>query len=54
MPRTLTSGNSKRGIFTGKDFIYDAEKITRPPGRPHLTRGRVRSDRSGDMERSAT
>jgi hypothetical protein len=24
MPKTLTSGNAKRGLFTGQDFIYDA------------------------------
>jgi len=26
VPKTLTSGNVKRGLFTGQDFIYDAEK----------------------------
>jgi hypothetical protein len=26
VPKTLTSGNAKRGLFTGQDFIYDAEK----------------------------
>ena len=25
VPKTLTSGNAKRGLFTGQDFIYDAE-----------------------------
>jgi transposase len=51
MPKTLTSGNAKRGLFTGQDFIYDAEKdhYTCPAGQ-HLTRGRVRSDRSGDID----
>ncbi len=51
VPKTLTSGNTKRGLFTGQDFIYDAEKdhYTCPAGQ-HLTRGRVRSDRSGDIE----
>jgi transposase len=51
MPKTLTSGNIKRGLFTGQDFIYDAEKdhYTCPAGQ-HLTRGRVRSDRSGDID----
>ena len=51
VPKTLTSGNTKRGLFTGQDFIYDAEKdhYTCPAGQ-HLTRGRVRSDRSGDID----
>jgi hypothetical protein len=41
VPKTLTSGNAKRGLFTGQDFIYDAEKdhYTCPAGQ-HLTRGR--------------
>ena len=41
VPKTLTSGNTKRGLFTGQDFIYDAEKdhYTCPAGQ-HLTRGR--------------
>ena len=49
--RPLTSGNAKRGLFTGQDFIYDAEKdhYTCPAGE-HLTRGLVRSDRSGDID----
>ena len=51
VPKTLTSGNIKRGLFTGQDFIYDAEKdhYTCPAGQ-HLTRGRIRSDRSGDID----
>src|ERR1051325_8784376 len=51
VPKTLTSGNTKRGLFTGQDFIYDAEKdhYTCPAGQ-HLTRGRGRSDRSGDID----
>lgn len=51
VPKTLTSGNTKRGLFTGQDFIYDAEKdhYTCPAGQ-HLTRGRARSDRSGDID----
>ena len=51
VPKTLTSGNTKRGLFTGQDFIYDAEHdhYTCPAGQ-HLTRGRVRSDRSGDID----
>src|SRR6201981_3652399 len=51
MPKTLTSGNTKRGLFTGQDFIYDAEKdhYTCPAG-AKLTRGLVRSDRRGDVD----
>ena len=51
VPKTLTSGNTKCGLFTGQHFIYDAEKdhYTCPAGQ-HLTRGRVRSDRSGDID----
>ena len=51
VPKTLTSGGTKRGLFTRQDFIYDAEKdhYTCPAGE-HLTRGRVRSDRSGDID----
>ena len=26
VPKTLTSGNAKRGLFTGQDFVYDAAK----------------------------
>src|SRR3981189_1826026 len=51
VPKTLTSGNTNRGLFTGQDFIYDAEKDPYPcPAGQHLTRGRVRSDRSGDID----
>jgi transposase len=51
VPKTLTSGNAKRGLFTGQDFIYDAEKdhYICPAGE-HLTRGLVRSDRRGDID----
>jgi hypothetical protein len=51
VPKTLTSGNLKRGLFTGQDFIYDAERdhYTCPAGE-HLTRGLVRSDRRGDVD----
>jgi transposase len=51
VPKTLTSGNTKRGLFTGQDFIYDGKKdhYTCPAGQ-YLTRGRVRSDRSGDID----
>jgi transposase len=51
VPKTLTSGNAKRGLFTGQDFIYDAEKdhYTCPAGE-RLTKGLVRSDRRGDID----
>src|SRR5215472_8775330 len=51
MPKTLTSGNTKRGLFTGQDFIYDAEKdhYTCPAGQ-HVTRVQARSDRAGDID----
>jgi Transposase DDE domain len=51
VPKTLTSGNSNRGLFTGQDFIYDAEKdrYTCPAGQ-HLPRGQARSDRAGDID----
>src|SRR6202165_5938506 len=51
VPKTLTSGNTNRGLFTRQDFIYNAEKHPYPyPAGQHLTRGRVRSDRSGDID----
>src|SRR6201987_5660382 len=51
VPKTLTSGNAKRGLFTRQDFVYDAEKdhYTCPAGR-HWTKGRVRSDRRQDVD----
>src|SRR5262250_2284574 len=51
VPKTLTSSGAKRGLFTGQDFIYNAEKdhYTCPAGE-HLTRGLVRSDRRGDVD----
>jgi len=40
VPKTLTSGNAKRGLFTGQDFIYDAEKDHYTlPGRPAPDQG---------------
>lgn len=40
VPKTLSSGHAKRGLFTGQDFVYDAEKdhYTCPAGQ-HLTKG---------------
>ena len=51
IPKTQTSGNAKRGLFTVADFIYDAEKdrYTCPAGN-HLTRGKVRSDRRDNID----
>ena len=51
VPKTLTSGNTKRGLLTGQDFIYDAEHdhYTCPAGQ-HLTKGKVRSDRRDNID----
>jgi hypothetical protein len=51
VPKTLTSGNAKRGLFTGQDFVYDPEKdhYTCPAGQ-HLTKGPTRSDRRDDID----
>ena len=51
VPKTLTSGNAKRGLFTGQDFIYDAEidRYTCPAGK-YLTKGKVRSDRRDNID----
>ena len=51
VPKTLTSGNAKRGLFTGQDFLYDAEndRYTCPAGQ-YLTRGKVRSDRRDNID----
>jgi len=51
VPKTLTSGNAKRGLFTGQDFIYDAEndRYTCPAGQ-YLTKGKVRSDRRDTID----
>ncbi len=51
VPKTQTSGNAKRGLFTVQDFIYDAEndRYTSPAGE-FLTRGKIRSDRRDDMD----
>jgi hypothetical protein len=50
-PKILTSGNAKRGLFTGQDFIYDAEHdpYICPAGQ-HLTKGKVRSDRRDTID----
>ncbi|MPR31614.1 IS1182 family transposase, partial [Microvirga tunisiensis] len=51
VPKTLTSGNTKRGLFTGQDVVYDAEHdhYTCPAGQ-HLTKGKVRSDRRDNID----
>jgi transposase len=49
VPKTLTSGHAKRGLFTGQDFVYDAgrDHYTCPAGQ-HLTKGPARSDRRAE------
>jgi len=51
VPKTQTSGNTNRGLFTGQDFVYDAEHdhYTCPAGQ-HLTKGKVRSDRRDTID----
>jgi len=51
VPKTLTSSSARRGLFTRRDFLYDAEKdhYTCPAG-AHLTRAAVRSDRRDDID----
>lgn len=51
IPKTQTSGNAKRGLFTVADFIYNAEndRYTCPAGE-YLTKGKVRSDRRDNMD----
>jgi hypothetical protein len=51
VPKTQTSGNAKRGLFTVQDFIYDAEhdRYICPAGE-FLTRGKVRSDRRDNID----
>ena len=51
VPKTLTSGNTKRGLFTIQDFIYDAEndRYTCPAGN-YLTKGKMRSDRRDNID----
>ena len=51
IPKTLTSGNVKRGLFTMQDFVYDAENdhYICPAGK-HLTKGALRSDRRDNID----
>lgn len=52
VPKTLTSNNAKRGLFTGRDFIYDTEtdRYTCPAG-ARLTKAPMRSDQRADIDR---
>src|SRR6266852_2558730 len=52
VPKTLTSGNTKRGLFSGQDFTYDAEKdhYTCPAG-AKLTKTKRRADHTEDFDR---
>ena len=51
IPKSDTSGNAGRGLFTREDFVYDAAKdhYTCPAGQ-FLTKGAVRSDRRDDID----
>ena len=51
MPKTQTSNNPNRGLFSGQDFIYDAKSdhYTCPSGEI-LTKGAVRSDRRDNID----
>jgi transposase len=51
IPKTQTSNNPNRGLFSGADFIYDVEHdhYICPAGQ-HLTKGKVRSDRRDDTD----
>jgi len=51
VPKTQTSNNPNRGLFSGQDFIYDAQHdhYTCPAGE-HLTKGAVRSDRKDNID----
>ena len=55
IPKTHTSSNAKRGLFTVADFIYDKEndRYTCPAGK-HLTKGKMRSDRGTTSTTTAT
>jgi transposase len=51
IPKTQTSANARRGLFTVADFTYDAknDRYTCPAGE-HLTKGKVRSDRRDNID----
>ena len=54
-PQDANLRNAKRGLFTGADFIYDAEndRYTCPAGE-RLTKGKVRSDRRDNIDHYRT
>jgi hypothetical protein len=50
VPKSLTSSSAKRGFFTGRDFVYDAEKCHDTcPSDQHRTKGTARSE-SDEMD----
>jgi len=51
VPKTQTSNNPDRGLFSGDDFVYDAkaDHYTCPAGE-RLTKGAVRSDRRDNVD----
>ena len=51
IPKSQTSGNARRGLFTVADFNYDAEndRYICPAGE-YLTKGKVRSDRRDNID----
>jgi transposase len=51
VPKSQTSNNPNRGLFSGQDFIYDAQhdRYICPAGE-HLTKGAVRSDRRDNID----
>ena len=51
VPKVDTSGRARRGLFTRADYIYNAgqDHYTCPAG-AHLTKGKARADRQGDVE----
>lgn len=51
VPKSQTSNNPNRGLFSGQDFIYDPQhdRYTCPAGE-HLTKGAVRSDRQDNID----
>jgi hypothetical protein len=51
VPKTQTSNNPNRGLFSGQHFIYDAKtgSYTCPAG-ASLTKGAVRSDRRDNID----
>jgi transposase len=51
VPKSQTSNNPNRGLFSGQDFIYDAQHDRYIcPADEHLTRGAVRSDRRDNVD----